>query len=77
MVSAMPPMLKVRAAPQPQPAKWADEENCSIFINPKVGECATCGLPSCKDHFDASTRRCTTCTQRKSLPAEQEKRDEQ
>eukprot|EP00959_Pyramimonas_sp_CCMP1952_P135829 2841493-Pyramimonas_sp.AAC.1 len=73
----MPPTLKMRAAPQPQPAKWDDEESCSICFNPKVGDCATCGLPGCKDHFDASTRRCSACTQRKSLPAEQEKWDEQ
>eukprot|EP00959_Pyramimonas_sp_CCMP1952_P044205 923967-Pyramimonas_sp.AAC.1 len=26
MENGMPPMLKVRAAPQPQPARWADEE---------------------------------------------------
>eukprot|EP00959_Pyramimonas_sp_CCMP1952_P364845 7640292-Pyramimonas_sp.AAC.1 len=51
-VSAAPPMLKVRAAPQPQPAKWDDEESCSICFNPKVGDCATCGLPGCKEHFD-------------------------
>eukprot|EP00959_Pyramimonas_sp_CCMP1952_P276640 5782559-Pyramimonas_sp.AAC.1 len=75
--SAMPPMLKVRAAPQPQPAKRADEERCSVCFNPKVGDCATCGMPSCKGHFDASTKRRSKCTQRKSLPAEQEKWDEQ
>eukprot|EP00959_Pyramimonas_sp_CCMP1952_P222290 4647277-Pyramimonas_sp.AAC.1 len=72
MGSGMPPMLKVRAALQPQPARWADEESCSICFNPKVGECATRGVPSCKGHFTTSTRRCSTCTQRKSLPAEQE-----
>eukprot|EP00959_Pyramimonas_sp_CCMP1952_P295559 6181955-Pyramimonas_sp.AAC.1 len=37
MGSAMPPMLNVRAAPQPQPARWADEESCSICFNPTVG----------------------------------------
>eukprot|EP00959_Pyramimonas_sp_CCMP1952_P246198 5146111-Pyramimonas_sp.AAC.1 len=65
----MPPMLKVRAASQPQPAKWGDEESCSTCIKPKVGDCATRGLPGCKDHFDASTKRCSACTQKKSLPA--------
>eukprot|EP00959_Pyramimonas_sp_CCMP1952_P167101 3492359-Pyramimonas_sp.AAC.1 len=77
MGGAMPPMLKVRAAPQPRPARSADKFSCSVCFNPKVGECAACGLPSCKDHFNTSTRRCSTCTQTKSLPAEQDKWDEQ
>eukprot|EP00959_Pyramimonas_sp_CCMP1952_P004142 86994-Pyramimonas_sp.AAC.1 len=73
VVSAAPSTLQVRAAPQPQPAKRDGEESCSICDNPKVGDCSTCGLPSCKDRFDASTKRCSTCTQKKSLPAELEK----
>eukprot|EP00959_Pyramimonas_sp_CCMP1952_P460197 9479466-Pyramimonas_sp.AAC.1 len=77
MGGGVPPMLRVRAAQQRQPARWPDEESCSMCSNPKVGECATCGLPSCKDHFNTGTRRCSTCTQRKSLPAEQEEWDEQ
>eukprot|EP00959_Pyramimonas_sp_CCMP1952_P254695 5319806-Pyramimonas_sp.AAC.1 len=35
VVSVMPPMLKVRAASQPQPAKWDAEESCSICFDPK------------------------------------------
>eukprot|EP00959_Pyramimonas_sp_CCMP1952_P325860 6820996-Pyramimonas_sp.AAC.2 len=73
----MPPMLRVRAAQQPRPAKGVNEESCSICSSPKIGECATCGLPSCKDHFNAITRRCVACTQRKSLPVEQAEWDEQ
>eukprot|EP00959_Pyramimonas_sp_CCMP1952_P187557 3921700-Pyramimonas_sp.AAC.1 len=34
-------------------------------------------MPSCKVHLNTSTRRCFTCTQRKSLPAEQAEWDEQ
>eukprot|EP00959_Pyramimonas_sp_CCMP1952_P229128 4791066-Pyramimonas_sp.AAC.1 len=34
-------------------------------------------MPGCKDHFDMNTQRCSTCTQRKSLPDEQEKWGEQ
>eukprot|EP00959_Pyramimonas_sp_CCMP1952_P296019 6192251-Pyramimonas_sp.AAC.1 len=62
-------MLQVRAAPQPRPAKRGDEESCSVCANPKIGECATCGLPGCKGHFDVSTKRFSTCAQKKSLPA--------
>eukprot|EP00959_Pyramimonas_sp_CCMP1952_P061126 1277421-Pyramimonas_sp.AAC.1 len=62
VVSAAPSTLQVRAAPQPQPARRDDEESCSISGNPKVGDCASCGQPSCKDHFDASTKRRSTCT---------------
>eukprot|EP00959_Pyramimonas_sp_CCMP1952_P324360 6789025-Pyramimonas_sp.AAC.1 len=73
----MPPVLKVRAAHQPQLAKGADEEQCSVCSNPKVGNCATCGMPGCNDHFDTHTKICSKCIQIKSLPAEQKKWDEQ
>eukprot|EP00959_Pyramimonas_sp_CCMP1952_P358488 7505991-Pyramimonas_sp.AAC.1 len=70
-------MSRVRAAQQPQPARGGDEESCSICSSPKIGACATCGLPSCKNRFDTSTRRCVTCTQRRSLPVEQAEWDGQ
>eukprot|EP00959_Pyramimonas_sp_CCMP1952_P319084 6676266-Pyramimonas_sp.AAC.1 len=72
MGSVMPPVLKVRAVPQPQPPTGADEEQCSVCSTPKVGDCATCGKPGCNDHFDTNTKRCSKCTQIKSWPAEQE-----
>eukprot|EP00959_Pyramimonas_sp_CCMP1952_P026753 561788-Pyramimonas_sp.AAC.1 len=52
VASAAPSTLQVRAAPQPQPAKRDDEESCSICDDPRVGDCATRGRPSCKGHFD-------------------------
>eukprot|EP00959_Pyramimonas_sp_CCMP1952_P155596 3254909-Pyramimonas_sp.AAC.1 len=54
-VSVAPPMLQVRAAQQPRPANGDDEESCSVCVNPKIGNFATCGLPGCNDHFDVST----------------------
>eukprot|EP00959_Pyramimonas_sp_CCMP1952_P427572 8954952-Pyramimonas_sp.AAC.1 len=77
MEGAMPNALNARAAQQPQPAKGADEEQCSICSNPKVEDCATCGMSSCKDHFDMNTTICSKFIEIKSLPAEQEKWDEQ
>eukprot|EP00959_Pyramimonas_sp_CCMP1952_P015507 328671-Pyramimonas_sp.AAC.1 len=57
MGSVMPPMLKVRTAPQPQPAKGAGEEQCSCT----EGEGANCGTDSStgscirKRHDEASS----------------------
>eukprot|EP00959_Pyramimonas_sp_CCMP1952_P056667 1183482-Pyramimonas_sp.AAC.1 len=67
----MPPLLWVKAAQQPQPARGDFAESCSVCSNPKVGLCTTCGSPSCKDHYDMNTKRCVACAQRKSLPVEQ------
>eukprot|EP00959_Pyramimonas_sp_CCMP1952_P474651 9503786-Pyramimonas_sp.AAC.1 len=65
---------QARAAPQPQPAEREEPQAessivaqfCSICFNPRTGSCAGWGLPACKDHFDASTRRCSKCTPQKS-----------
>eukprot|EP00959_Pyramimonas_sp_CCMP1952_P204809 4282828-Pyramimonas_sp.AAC.1 len=73
----MPPLLRVRAAQQPQSARGGPAESCSVCSNPKVGLCATCGSPSCKGHLDMNTKRCVACAQRKSLPVEQAEWDEQ
>eukprot|EP00959_Pyramimonas_sp_CCMP1952_P082882 1732259-Pyramimonas_sp.AAC.1 len=42
---------------QPQSAKGADEEQCSVSLSPKDGGCATCGMPGCNDHFETNTKR--------------------
>eukprot|EP00959_Pyramimonas_sp_CCMP1952_P244825 5117444-Pyramimonas_sp.AAC.1 len=63
----------MRAAPQPQPAKREEtgaasftvSQFSSVCFNPKTDDCAGCGVPACKDHFDANTKRCSICIPRK------------
>eukprot|EP00959_Pyramimonas_sp_CCMP1952_P451415 9451427-Pyramimonas_sp.AAC.1 len=50
---------------------------CSICSRPRTGNGAGCGLPACKDRFDASTRRCSKCILKKSERAAANVREEE
>ena len=60
--------LRVKPAPPAQPSRSGSDDGCYICTEPKIGDCTDCTYPCCKEHFDAGTRRCPKCANKKSLP---------